>query len=166
MSRLQLAIDQIIFARKYTIGLLEQTPMTEWYRQPPGGVSHVGWQVGHIAFAEYRLALWRIRGPQPQDEGLFSQDFLRLFGANSIPDADPAKYPAPVEVRAVLDRVHEQALRELPSLEDADLDQAVPHPHPFAKTKLLALLWCAHHEMLHAGQIGLLRRLLGYAPMW
>jgi hypothetical protein len=39
-------------------------------------------------------------------------------------------------------------------------------PHPFAKTKLLALLWCANHEMLHAGQIGLLRRLLGCPPMW
>ena len=45
-------------------------------------------------------------------------------------------------------------------------NQPVPHPHPFATTKLLALLWCAHHEMLHGGQIGLLRRHLGYPPMW
>ncbi len=30
-------------------------------------MSHVAWQVGHLAVAEYRLALWRIRGPQPQD---------------------------------------------------------------------------------------------------
>ena len=103
MNRLQLAIDQIGFARNYTIGLLDQTPMTEWFRQPPGGVSHVGWQVGHFAFSEYRLALWRIRGHHPQDEGLFSQEFLRLFGANSVPDADPAKYAAPAEIRAVLD---------------------------------------------------------------
>ena len=56
--------------------------------------------------------------------------------------------------------------RELPDLDETELDQPVPHPHPFAKTKLLALLWCAHHEMLHAGQIGLLRRHLGYPPMW
>jgi uncharacterized damage-inducible protein DinB len=47
-----------------------------------------------------------------------------------------------------------------------ELDQPVPHPHPFATTKLKALLWCAHHEMLHAGQIGLLRHHLGYPPMW
>jgi hypothetical protein len=166
VNRLQLAIEQIVFARNYTLGLLDQTPMTDWFRQPPGGVSHVGWQVGHIAFAEYRLALWRIRGPQPQDEGLLTPEFLRLFGANSVPDADPAKYPPPAEVRAMLDRVHEQVLRELPGLDDGELDQPAPHPHPFAKTKLLALLWCAHHEMLHAGQIGLLRRLLGHQPMW
>jgi DinB superfamily len=166
MSRLQIAIEQIGFARNYTIGLLEQTKDGDWFRQPPGGVSHVGWQVGHIAFSEYRLALWRIRGPQAQDDALFSPEFKRLFGAKSVPDADPAKYLAPAEIRAVLDRVHEQVLRELPSLDEAELDRPVPHPHPFAKTKFLALLWCAHHEMLHAGQIGLLRRHLGYPPMW
>ena len=62
MSSLQPAVEQFVFARNYTIGLLDQTPPTEWSRQPPGGVSHVAWQAGHIAFAEYRLALWRIRG--------------------------------------------------------------------------------------------------------
>src|SRR3984893_2789546 len=104
MTRLQLAIEQIIFARKYTIGLLEQTPASEWFRQPQGGVSHIAWQVGHLAFAEYRLALWRIRGPQTQDDALFSQEFVRLFGPNSVPDVDPAKYLAPAEIRAALDR--------------------------------------------------------------
>src|ERR1700694_4718291 len=33
MSRLQLAIEQIVFARNYTIGLLDQTPTT---RRPSG----------------------------------------------------------------------------------------------------------------------------------
>jgi hypothetical protein len=139
------------------------TTLAEWFRQPPGGVSHVGWQVGHIAFSEYRPALGRIRRPQPQDDALFLSEFMRLFGANSVPQADSAHPSA--EIRSVLDKVHEQVLRELPDLDEASLDQPVPHPHPFAKTKLLALLWCAHHEMLHAGQIGLLRRHLGYPSM-
>jgi hypothetical protein len=166
MNRLQFAIDQIVFARNYTLGLLDQTPMTEWFQIPPSGVSHVAWQVGHLAYAEYRLALWRIRDKQPQDDALFSPEFVRTLGAGSIPDADPGKYPPASEIRAALDRVHEQALRELQGLGEAELDQPVPHPHPFAKTKLLALLWCAHHEMVHAGQIGLLRRQLGHAPLW
>ena len=120
MSRLQLAIEQIVFARNYTIGLLDQTPADEWFRQPPGGVSHVAWQVGHIAFSEYRLALWRIRGERPGDAVLFSPDFKHLFGADSVPQAD-STYP-PAELRAVLDRVHEQVLRELPGLDEAELD--------------------------------------------
>jgi hypothetical protein len=165
MSRLQLAIEQIVFARDYSIETLDQTPTADWLRQPPGCVTHVAWQAGHIALAEYRLALWRIRGPQPQDEGLFSPEFLRLFGPESVPDPDTGKYFAPAEIRAVMDRVHEQVLRESRNLDEAELDQPVSRPHPFAKTKVLALLWCARHEMLHAGQIGLLRRLLGHPPM-
>ena len=166
MSRLQLAVEQIGFARNYTIGLLDQTKAEDWFRQPPGGVSHIAWQVGHLAFAEYRLALWRIRGPQSQDADLIPDQIVRLFGPELVPDADPAQYPPQAEIRTALNRVHEQVLRELPGLADADLDQPVPKPHPFAKTKLLAILWCAHHEMLHAGQIGLLRRQLGYPPLW
>ncbi|HLW63743.1 MAG TPA: DinB family protein [Gemmataceae bacterium] len=166
MNRLQFAIDQIIFARNYTLRLLEPTRIDDWFRQPPGGVSHIGWQVGHIAFAEYRLALWRIRGQRPEDAALFSPEFLKLFGANSVPQADPAVYPPVREVQAVMERIHAQAMRELPAMSDPELDEPVPHPHPYAKTKLLALLWCAHHEMVHAGQIGLLRRFLGYSPIW
>ena len=94
--------------------------------------------MGHIAFAEYRLALWRIRGERPDDGALFSPDFRRLFGPDSVPQAD-STYP-PGELRAVLDRVHEQVLQELPGLDEAELDQPVPHPHPFATTKLKALL--------------------------
>jgi uncharacterized damage-inducible protein DinB len=69
-------------------------------------------------------------------------------------------------IRAVFDRVHEQVLRDLPSHPEADLDTPLSPPHSIAKTKHEALLWCAQHEMVHAGQIGLLRRLLGKPPLW
>jgi hypothetical protein len=164
MSRLRLAIDQIVFARNYTIGLLEKTDGADWLRVPPGAVSDVGWQVGHIAFSEYRLALWRIRSERPGDDALCSREFKRLFGAHSVPQADSA-YP-PDAIRAALDRVHEQVLLELPGLDEVEPDRLVPHPHPLATTKLRALLWCAHQEMLNAGPIGLLSRQLEYSPLW
>ena len=119
VSRLQLAVEQILFARNYTIRLLDQTPVTEWFRQPPDGVSHIAWQVGHLAFAEYTLALEPIRGVQPQDVDLMPQKYLSLFGADSVPDPDPENYPNQAELRAVFDRVHEQVLQELPGLEGA-----------------------------------------------
>jgi hypothetical protein len=166
MSRLQLAIEQIAFARRYTLNLLDQTPPDDWFRRPPGFVTHVAWQVGHLAMAEYRLALERIRGPRPEDEALISAEFLRTFARLSVPEADAAQYPAPAAIRGVLDRVHAQTLRELPHLAEEDLDSPVLKPHAYAKTKLWSLLWCAQHEAVHAGQIGLLRRLLGYPPLW
>jgi uncharacterized damage-inducible protein DinB len=166
MARVDFAIEQITFARGYTLRLLDQTNVEEWFRQPAGAVSHIAWQVGHLAMAEYRLALMRIRGEQPQDSKLITAAFIQLFARESTPVFDPAKYPGPAEIRAVLDRVHEQVLRELPVLDESELDQPLPGPHTVAKTKYQSLLWSAQHELLHAGQIGLLRRHLGHAPLW
>jgi hypothetical protein len=166
MSRLQVAIEQITFARNYTVRLLDSLEPADWFRQPPTGITHIAWQVGHLAMAEYRLALERIRGARPQDADLISEEFLRTFGRESVPDPDPAKYPTAAEIRSVFNRVHQQSLRELQSLDEGHLDQPVLKPHSLAKTKLWSLIWCAQHEAVHSGQIGLLRRQLGYPPLW
>jgi DinB superfamily len=166
MPRLQIALEQIVFARNYTLRLLDQTKEADWFRMPPGGVSHVAWQVGHLAMAQYRLALDRIRGPAPDDANMISDAFLLLFSRQSMPDADADKYPSPAEIRAVFNRVHEGVIREVGTLAECELDKPPLKAHPLAKTKMESLIWCAHHEMLHAGQIGLLRRQLGYPPLW
>ena len=56
MSLMQTALDRIAFSRRYTLGLLDGVPEAEWFRMPAEGVTHVAWQVGHLAMAEYRLA--------------------------------------------------------------------------------------------------------------
>lgn len=165
-QRLQLAIDQIVAAREYTLRLLADLSPKEWIVVPPGGVTHVAWQVGHLAMAEYRLALDRLRGELPTDAALISPAFLQQFGRLSVPTADPAGYPAREELLAVLDRVHTQTLSELAAVSDDQLDLPPYKPHPLFTTRLGSLLWCARHEMLHAGQIGLLRRQLGHEPQW
>src|SRR4051794_7621521 len=100
MSDLHRAVEQIAFARRYTLGLLGGIEPADWSRMPGGGATHVAWQVGHLAFAQYRLALERVRGKRPGDGELIPQEFLRLFGRDSVPDPDPGKYPSPGEVRA------------------------------------------------------------------
>ena len=166
MARLTLAFNQLRQTREYTQRLLASVPAADWTRQPNEGITHVAWQVGHLAMAEYRLCLDRVRGRRAGDAELISDDFLARFGRESVPDADPKKNPSIEELRATFDRVHEQTLRELNELSEADLDQPTLKPHPIFNTKLGAIVWCSHHEMLHAGQIGLLRRLLGHPPIW
>jgi uncharacterized damage-inducible protein DinB len=119
-----------------------------------------------VAMGSYRLTLERIRGRRPEDEQLISEAFLQQFGKGSVPDPDPAKYPAPEKIREVFDRVYRQGLEETARLDDADLDNTVLKPHSLIKTKLQSLWYCAHHEMIHAGQIALVRRLLGHNPAW
>ena len=108
----------------------------------------------------------RIRGARPEDNALISPDFIALFARESVPAADPSTYPSASEIRTVFDRVHRQLLGELPRIPDAELDSPLPKPHTVARTKFMALTWCAQHEMVHAGQIGLLRRQLGHEPVW
>jgi len=165
MTRLECAIEQIRLAREYTLRLLAMIDSADWYRIPPGGVSNVAWQVGHLAMAEYRLCLDRIRGVRPGDDEIIPRAYLTQFGRGSVPDPDPARNPPAEELRRVLERVHEQSLRELAGVSDDDLDAPPGSPHPLFNTKFGALTWTARHEMLHAGQLGLIRRQLGAAPL-
>ena len=93
MSRLQLAIEQIVFARNYTIGLLDQTPADRVVSTASGRR-----QPRRLAGGPHRLRRVppgpvAIRGERPDDDALFSPDFKRLFGADSVPQAD-STYPA------------------------------------------------------------------------
>jgi hypothetical protein len=166
MTDLERAVGQIAFSHGYTQRLLDGIDPADWFRIPAAGVSHVAWQVGHLAYAQYRLALVRIRGTRPADKDALPDDYLRLFAGQTVPDPDASRYPPAAEIRATFGRVHALALRELPGLDAGTLGELLESPHPIAKTKLDSLFWCAAHEMMHAGQIGLLRRQLGNTPLW
>ncbi|MEI7701208.1 MAG: DinB family protein [Planctomycetia bacterium] len=162
---LNLAISQIQFARDYTQSLLAGIPDDCWFVQPQNVVTHIAWQVGHLAMAQYGLCLFRIRGRADTDLDLMSSAFRKKFSRGTTPDADPSRNPTVSEIRSVLDRVHEQSLLELAGFSESLLAEGVDPPFAVYPNKLGCLLFCSHHEMIHAGQIGLLRRLLGLAPV-
>lgn len=164
-TRLEIAVKQIEFARKYTLGLIADIADNDWFRSPSEAATHVAWQAAHLAMAEYGLCLFRLRGRHTEDLQLMSSDFRKKFSKGSIPNPDPQQNPTPAEIRDVLHRVHQQALTELAGYTDADLDMPVDEPHAVFNTKLGAVYFCSAHEMIHAGQIGLLRRLLGKTPI-
>ena len=162
---LQLAIQQVEFARAYSLSIITEIDQADWFTMPPGCPTHVAWQVGHLAMAEYGLCLYRLRGRQSIDPELMTSGFRKLFSRGTTPEVDPAKYPAAAEIRATLDRVHAQVLKESADFTEEQLAQAVDMPYAVHANKLGCLLFCSHHEMLHAGQLGLLRRLLGKQPI-
>ena len=167
MTRLEIVINEIKVARRYTEQLLERVTDDDWFRQPSEGITHIAWQVGHLAVAQYSITLRRMRGSRPADVDLIPDEFHTLFGRTSVPQPDPAVNPSPELLREVFDRVHQQALAELPNLSDSQLSIATDDPpHPIHSNKFEALQWCAQHEFLHAGEIALLRRLLGNNAVW
>lgn len=169
MSRLQLAVGQLRLSRGYLLHLLSNVSDDDWFRMPVGLATHLGWQVGHVAIAHYNLLLDRLRGYRPEDDALFPRtQYVEQFGRLSQPAEQTGQYPTPAEIRQTLATLHTQALSEVGLLREEELDEmnVSPKPHPIVTTKLSSILWCAQHEMLHAGQIGLVKRLLGAAPMW
>lgn len=164
MGRLESLIEQMEFARGYTLQILAGVDPADWFRMP-GGVTHVAWQVGHLAFAEYRLVLERVCGLAPEDAGL-PPGFLEPFGRGSVPTPDPSRYPTAEAIRQTLDAVRGRTLAEVGRLAESDLDLPVRSDHKFARTRGRALAWCGQHELLHAGQVALLRRMLGAPPVW
>lgn len=167
-ARLETALRQINFARRYTVSLLEDLETDDWYWTPSVGVgggdyvSHIAWQCGHITMAMYGLTLYQQRGRDLDvDRNLMSSKFRKLFMRGTTPSPDRDAYPDPDEIRKAMDLVHQQMLKEVPTFVDEELDKTLGPPHAGYDTRYGALLFASHHEMVHAGQIGMLRRLMG-----
>jgi hypothetical protein len=165
MSRLREALDQIDFARRYTRERIETVPSSEWFTIPPGGVTNLAWQVAHLARSEYRLCLVRLRPRTTADAELISDEVLELFATNTVPTS-PSNFLSAADIRSVFDRVHDRVMNELANYPDAELDLPPLEPHPYLPTRIAALRYAPLHEMIHCGQIALIRRMLGYPPIW
>lgn len=163
------AIDTILkhmkFARGYTMSLLEGLSDDDWFLQPAEGITHIAWQVGHIAMSQYGLALFRQRGRAEVDLDLMPSSFRKKYSRGTQPQSDRTKNPSPDEILSILDKVWNQVQLELPTFSLENLNQPVDAPHAAYATNYGALLFAVDHEMIHAGQIGLLRRLIGKEPV-
>ena len=164
-GRIEIAARHVLSAREYTMTLLDGLTEEEWFWSPAPAVTHIAWQVGHLAFAQYGLMLFRQRGRSTDDNQLMSGKFRKTFAKGTTPSTERSSYPDRNEIMETLDRVHRQSFLELASFSEQELDQEIDRPFAAFATRYGALLFAGDHEMLHAGQIGLLRRLMGKQPI-
>lgn len=165
-ERLETAIRRIEFARNYTMTLLGDLEPEDWFWMPDNYPTHIAWQVGHLAMSEYGLTLFQQRGRDREvDAGLMSGKFRKLFMRGTTPSTDFEAHPQPDEILQVLENVHRQMRTEIVGFDGEDLDEALGPPTSSYATRYGALLFAGDHEMIHAGQIGMLRRLMGKPPV-
>lgn len=161
--RLAAALDRLQFSRRYVEQFLDDLSDEEWFWSPPEFTTHIAWQVAHLAASQYSLCLLRIRGKQPEDEAIIPWEFFEKYRIGSTPQAGQ-EHNAPLEeIREIFDNVQAQSLKELFIRTDAELDVPVEKPHPAFDTNLECVAYSPQHELVHAGQIALLRRLMGKA---
>ena len=162
---LEAAIEQINFARNYTLELLAATPEKDWFFIPSGLTSHLAWQVGHLAVSQYGLLMFRIRGRHPDDLDLIPGRFRKAYSRQSTPSSDTEKQPTAAELMDRLAEVHARSLKEIKKTDAEIFLEPVDMPYAAYPNKLGAVLFCPLHEQIHAGQIGLIRRALGLEPI-
>lgn len=160
-TRIDAAVERMKQTREMLKGFLADLQPDEWFWQPHEGVTNIAWQVGHITATQYALCLVRVRGEQVTDQLLISDEIRTRYGRGSTPSHDPAANTSPQELVRVLDAVAEHTYSELALMSDAFLDVELKNPHPRFSTPLGAVEFCPSHELLHIGQVILLRRLMG-----
>lgn len=165
LSARDLMLAQMMWIRQYTLQLIESVPDELWYVLPGSSKTHLAWQVGHLAVAQYGLMLFRQRGRSDGDLELMPGWLRKQFGKGSQPSAIEPRAASPSELRNCLDRIDRQAHWEARQLLAKSLLEPTEMPYCAYPNKLGALLFCPLHESIHAGQIGVLRRLHGLDPL-
>lgn len=164
--RVQTALANMRKSRGLLKHFLEGLTPDQWLWQPAEGINHVAWQAGHLAVAQHALCLRRVRGESPDDARFLPESFAARYGKGSTPEAGAEANATVDELLVVLDAVHERVEAELAERTDRDLDRPVDPPHPMYETVLGGVEFAPQHELMHVGQVVLLRRLMGVKPQW
>lgn len=164
MTVIDLLIERLIAARRWTTNLLADIEESRWFESPAPGIQHVAWQVGHLAASQAVLIHNRCLNI-PMAE-VVPESFTKQFGRGSKPVGDAAAYPTIADIRRMFDGVQADCLTRIRQMTPADLElPAFGDPHPMFVTRGEAVAMSVMHEAFHAGQIALTRRLCGKAAL-
>ncbi len=161
MTAADMLAEQIDGSRDWTLKLLADVDGSDWGFQPGEGLHHIAWLCGHLAVAEHLLVLTRCLDGDPPGEAF----------ASHFPIGEPVRkigdhpFPSPEDILRQMAATHGEVLAAVRGMTDEQLAEpcygkdGTTHPH--YTTKCGALAHCARHEAFHAGQIAVLRRLMG-----
>jgi hypothetical protein len=134
----------------------------DWCRQVVPGTNHALWFAGHMATTDNYFISRVAPGREKQLEG-----WDKLFGMGSKPTNDPDDYPPVAEV---LDAMRERRGVLVELLRGRSDLELVGPPAAGASDFLpdLATIYemTTWHETLHLGQVTVVRRSLGYGPVF
>lgn len=138
-----------------------QTP-EDWTYQLAPGTNHALWFAGHMAVTD-NMFIGIVAPERVKD----MQEWEKLFGMGSQPTSDPEHYPPAAEVLDVMRGRRGVLLGLLEEQTEEQLAQSTPEGTldfipDFASVWEIAI----SHESMHAGQITVIRRALGHAPLF
>ena len=127
-------------------------------QRPATGANHIAWQLGHLvsSFQHFGEAI-RPGSMPPLPDGFAEQHAKETAGSD-----DPAAFLTKDEYVKLLDQQREAFVQLLDTLQDSDFAADSPEQMREYAPKVIDMVGLtAEHEMMHSGQISVLRRKLG-----
>jgi hypothetical protein len=128
---------------------------------PVDGAHHAAWQLGHLIFSESRM----VNGVRVGSGIKLPNGFDEAHGKGKPIDSTEG-FLGLAEYAELLERQRAMTIELLLSLDEASLEQPAPEfMRSYARTVSSVFLAIANHELLHAGQIAVIRRSLQKAVL-
>ncbi len=147
-------------ARFVTTTYLSDLSDEELLVRPVPGAHHVAWQLGHLLNSECSM----IEGVRPGAAPQLPPGFAEHHSKEAANDDVPEHFLSKGEYITLMERVREATRGLLTQFSEEQLD--VPGPEAmrsYAPTIGSVFLMIGSHEIMHSGQIAVLRRKLGKA---
>jgi hypothetical protein len=154
----QLAITQSIFATNAAVfgRTIDGIPEEKWLAQPGPDSNPLLWIAGHLVVS--RSSVLKVLGQQ------YSVPWAELFVRGVVRDS-ANKYPSRDEIVQAWGEVSDKVAAGLKEAPAELLSQASPHPRSFDGTVGGTIAFLGFHESYHVGQMGYLRKWLGYGQV-
>ena len=153
-------VAQLDKSRTFTLGLADDFEGDQLVHQVFEGSNHCLWILGHLAVTDNAVI-----GQIDPAKSIALEGYWGTVGMGSTPVPDASQYPTRDDLLAVLAERRAVLLELVSGLTDADLDRATTGPFAdFAPTIGELLRMVGWHEVMHAGQLSVVRRSLGFAP--
>ena len=129
--------------------------------RPVPGANHIAWMLGHLLICENGLKdLGYTMPPLPAD-------FAASYGKEAASSDDPAKFHRKAQYVQWLEEQRAATMAHLAAMPEADLDKPAPEEaRAYAPTIGAMFNAIGIHDMMHAPQIGVVRRKLGKPPLF
>ncbi len=159
---LETGIGSLRFSRRLARAFLDGIPPEHWLHAPVPGGNHAAWIAGHLAWEDDDIlaTLVEHRGSK------LDRTWHERFAQGSTPTANPGDYPDRAELLAALDTFRDELIAYFTASADRLADPLPESIHAYARDRAALMPALACHEMVHVGQLTVIRKSLRLPPVF
>jgi uncharacterized damage-inducible protein DinB len=157
MNTHEAIISNLQSARYVMSRYLEDFRDEELLARPHSGAHHVAWQLGHLILSECQM----VRAVRPESACDLPAEFIAKHDKASAVKSQMADFYSKDVYISLMDKVRQATLEALKRTSQEDLSKPGPEAmRSYAPKVGSVFLAIANHEMMHSGQIAVVRRVL------